>query len=126
MGMSTDGILFYGVLINEDEAPWDADEFNWDKDVWEKTACELLGFADKDELYSLEKELGIVLGIHCSYEYPMYFVSAKASVQTANRGYPIEPDFTVQPEWEDKIRDFCGKLNIPCDDLKWHLASCTG
>ncbi len=126
MGVSSDGLLFWGVLVEEDEAPWEAEEFDFDRCEWEKHACALLGYPDKDDLYDLKDAVGVSCGIHCSYDYPMYYIAAHESEQTANRGYPVDAKFEVGPDWEAKVRSVCGKLGITCENPRWILASVMG
>jgi len=126
MGMSTDGILFWGITFEEGECPWDNETFDYDRDEWERYACQRLGFKDKSELYDVEDEVGVTLGIHCSYDYPMYYLAVKDSEQTANRGYPVDAKFEVGADWQEKMKEFCEALDIPVTNPRWILASRMG
>jgi len=126
MGMSSDGILFWGITLKDGECPWDNDTFDYDTYEWQRWACQRLGFKDKEDLWSVEKDTGVVLGTHCSYDYPMYFIGVKDSVQTANRGYPVDAEFEVGADWQEKLKEFCEALDIPVTNPRWILASRMG
>lgn len=76
----------------------------------------------------LEKEVGVTLVYHCSDEYAMYILAATASVQTANRGRPIElgQSIAAQEEWRQKIRAFCERINVPFEEPQFILCSYWG
>lgn len=116
MGVSTDGILFYGFPIEEGSdlhdriTEEDSEDQSEDKIAWLKE------YGNSD--------LGISIGTHCSYEYPMYYLYSKEV--TAARGYPKELDVTVDPMWNKNFQAFCKKYQIPWIKPKWWLASLWG
>src|SRR3990167_5992720 len=69
MGVSTDAILIFGVLIPEGGEDYILAEHLYEKD-W------------------FPGDIGIVL--HCSFGCPMYAVAVKSLTKKANRGYPVE------------------------------------
>lgn len=74
MGTSTDGILAWGISFDpdDDEMPdWVSDDT--EDDPWE----------GRTRAFG-----GVVYGIHCSYDYPMYYVAIKGLATSASRGYP--------------------------------------
>lgn len=93
MGHSTDAIIFYGYHLPEDtEVP--------------------------DEVHDLYgKEHPVLVGTHCSGEYPMYYVYIQETETTAYRGYPkqITANTFDAPhiEWYAKLRDFAQEYGIP-------------
>lgn len=109
MGQSTDGILAFGVPLEDGESPWaDAgfDEFeDWVMDAsgikeppapkdWnnrteaEKKVWSSFWVAKREAL----EEFGVTLENYCSGDYPMWALVATGSVTTANRGCPRDID----------------------------------
>jgi hypothetical protein len=113
MGVSTDGILFYGIPVEEDS---DVHERINDKDTSEGTIARLRNYGESD--------MGISIGTHCSGEYPMYYIYA--CDQTASRGSAVEVDFEVKSSWDRNLRAFCKKHNVPWEQPKWWLVSYWG
>lgn len=78
MGVSTNGILAYGISFDEDE-------------IQLEELGEYLGLesdTDEEEIVDELKKLGLELIVHCSGECPMYIIGHE--VATAYRGYPEE------------------------------------
>ena len=163
MGVSTNGIVFYGFLINEDEdeafeqfaplfnritgrsdedADEDADEDEGvyvDVDV-DEIVAKLYGWDGENPQYCFEWEnehpSPITIGMHCSHEYPMYYVAIKASEVTAYRGHPksLNEVLSIQPKlgeptWNDLLCDFCERAGItppPSDKFGWFVVSMWG
>ena len=104
MGVSTNGIAFYGFPIEE----WE----DFDSTPWEKLAEEDPEgyYEDWDDYYAikmgttsnkwkekrkLRDKCKCTIGTHCSCDYPMYFVAIKHTVTTAYRGYPKRLDISM-------------------------------
>lgn len=127
MGISSDGILFFGFDIGE-EVPWIEDDCEDYEDwiLW-KLGCN--EDADFDERGSFFKEAGCRIGLHCSYDYPMYYVYLIDKNIYSSRGYPerITDEFlTVDPEDIEKLKTFCKTLGIEWQEPCWFLASMYG
>lgn len=143
MGTSTDGILFFGIDLGEDED----DSFPWQGEDWEDFAADKLGVSrpevpwegneDVFRKYWKEKAEAIEaleceIGTHCSDSYPCYFVAPKKKVLVAARGYPLEvtKDFldvdVRNTEISESLKNFCELMEIPWQEPKWHLASYWG
>ena len=114
MGVSTDGILFYGIDLGED---FDIGEYLASRGL----ASEEESDWDLCELSSPECEIGM----HCSGSSPEPFVCIKESHYVNKRGYPTEiPDgLTAKPEWRDQIAAFCAANDLPFAEPRWLLAS---
>ncbi len=128
MGMSTNGLLWFGYCADDDEA-WcpEADDESaaaaklsavddeWRDDV-EGTANQLL------------KPFGCEMVAHCSSEYPMYGIAITGTATTAWRGHPkpVTPTETPDPSWADQLRKAAEAIGWPLtEDPKpqWWLAS---
>ena len=127
MGQSTDGILFYGIHFEEDaELPWNRED-DVDNEEW---ITELYGLPKPEEGWSEEtrvvydeywgkqkeiiKEVGIVIGVHCSCDYPMYYVGIAESLVQNSRGEAL-PIFITQDkkeEWNQRLQAFLKKAGI--------------
>ena len=122
MGISSDATLCYGVEIGGAD---DGMEGTFDKvledfdnsfyDYFEdlvRTAGGVTGTWGTnpkyyEQLRAAEANFPIELVTHCHGEYPMSILAIRGSVQTANRGYPINPSMEIPPQ--DKI-DFLVKF----------------
>ncbi|MGW6789996.1 hypothetical protein [Streptomyces chartreusis] len=152
--MSTNGVLLYGY----DLAGGDCDfavrevgeygelELDWyddDGDGFQEQADERLlaaaGFtevwtpdASENGFYTRRAEAlatyGAVFESYCCAECTMYALAAKGSVQTAHRGSCETADFTVQPEWDDRLRNILEVLGLtPTQETaRWLLVSWKG
>ena len=139
MGISSDAMICYGVMLMEDEQfPWD--DKKWEGELEEWWAYEVCGYKNPFELYDENGEYltaeapseskideyylskfnfmkqnksPVVLVTHCSYDYPMYILAMPGTVSTAIRGYPVELDplklFESDDEAEKKLVDFYEK-----------------
>lgn len=156
MGVSTNGILFYGIDLGEDfeydrEAlPFTDEQYGvWEEDgkEWEDLWAALHGVfgpsveygeenkevfhAYWDKKGELEKTSPCEVDLHCSYEYPIYYVALRGANFTAYRGSPEEvsldfPDGMTKEEADAKIKEFCEKMGLPYSQPKWYLASLWG
>ncbi len=134
MGISSDGIVFYGMCSKEDRG----------------VLTELAEALGLDDHYDLEKELekrfGVTLGIHCSFDCPMYYLAMqttkykagenllkeafgdKTPHATASRGYPEAFNPEVDPEWGEKITEAAEWMGWSEDERKlgWWVTSLYG
>jgi hypothetical protein len=142
MGVSTDGILFYGFDLGEPgetkTSTDEADEWIRNHCSWAKHYAARKGVTQKeDESYGdfydrrkvVLEESGCFIDHHCSGDYVMLYVAVKSF--SASRGYaaPITAeDLTPLPDAEEKLRAFCEVMGIVFDpaDIGWYLASYWG
>ena len=145
MGVSTDGILFYGICLEEEaEIPWEgADE--GDVDDVESYYASKAGVKPPEEEYSDDPKVKELyheyweaknkaheaskcdVVHHCSYDYPMFGLAVKESVESANRGYPQEvKSIAVQEDWDSLLKDYCEKMDVEYVQPKWWLVSMWG
>jgi hypothetical protein len=125
MGVSTDGILFYGF--------YEAEESEWaEYDEGDEAYLEEHGQSRIDGLFEQKfKKTNLYLGSHCSDNYRLRFLAIASTHIEASRGYPQKVDPTsmiVQPEWEPLLRNCAEELGIDLGDKKpdWYLASYWG
>ena len=150
MGVSTDGILFYGIAYGEDGEHFeiselaesnglDENDFEFEdlyalkvgvdrpKEAFSK-ASEPLYHQYWDKKREVNQQSGCEVGTYCSDGSPMYYVCIRDSEYTANRGYATEiPDgLTAKPEWKDKLKEYCGLMGLPYMEPAWLLVSYWG
>ncbi|WP_030777225.1 hypothetical protein [Streptomyces sp. NRRL S-920] len=151
MSTSTNGILVYGYDLAGGDAEWKVREvgeygelkLDWlddeNDDFWtaaEKRLLAAAGFTETDYTadgyFKREREAkgctGVEIESYCSGDYPMYLLAAKGSVTTAYRGDCEQVDFTVNPEWDAKLRAALEVLGMtPTQErAQWLLCSCWG
>ena len=154
MSTSTDAILFFGVLLDEDqELPWEDsdDEFGgwfirnetaWKpaKECYDENGEHLPGVTEEDvtqywaEFRDYEpKHFEIVY--HCSYEYPMFGLALKDCTLRAYRGYPKVVNFgeiisaekaLALPDDRQVLDDFIKKHGLKVSEYGWYLVSMWG
>ena len=153
MGVSSDGLIAFGIPFEEDfEFPWN-EKHEGDIETWWLDVCgfkpTLYPFTDEGEYikdytdkmvndyfaekHAFQKEhpLRIELRNYCHGDYPMDMLCIKSSVITANRGSPTElnpENLTARGEdWTKILTDFCKKheIEIPSEP-KWYLFSYMG
>lgn len=156
MSVSTDGLIFYGVLLDEDtELPWntnkyDYSELEWWRDVngfkptnnlYDENGNWVNGIKPTEEAYKayytelalFDKKHPIPFEVvnYCSGEYPLYALTARGSYMYGLRGDPTEInpsiDFILDNEKVKVFVDFCIKY-FDLTDVKprWWLGSYWG
>ena len=152
MGVSTNAVIFYGILIDEDgcecqfndvedinehyakKIGWVSDDGGlftdgnytlFDNQADEKKARKIWE-KNRDELHKITGDCDVELAYHCSGEYPMHYVGVKESETFARRGYPVQLDeetLNIEPDWADKLKDYCKIMDIEYKEPSWHLVS---
>ena len=147
MGISSDGIIFFGYCF-EEEIAWVGDEepAAWADDGWESLYAAVRGVHPPEEEYSEEnkalhhaywekkseicKESSCEIDLHCSYDYGMHYICIRSTNKTASRGYPEKLDpktFEINPEWKAQLDEFCKLVGIkPEGEPSWWLTSLYG
>lgn len=137
MGTSTDAILFYGYVWDDEgtDRPWitgddDDDDDDDDEEDWQERYAAARGVTRPSESYAEVLDHAsrsfCEVGTHCSDSCPMGYVAVKASMRVARRGYPqTVSELEVGPSWADELRTFCADLGIPVDGKEpaWWLVS---
>jgi hypothetical protein len=138
MGVSTDGILVFGFLLEEEGEldhllGLDGDEFD------DFVAKEAGSPEYKDDMTDEERSAwynGLNAAVdacpvepitHCSYDYPLHIISIRGTENRAARGYPVEVELNdPSPEKIAAAKEWCEKYGIPWQEPKWYLASLWG
>lgn len=142
MGVSTDGQICYGIILDDgEELPWSKDEYDWDINKW--WVVGILGFKHSFELFDKDgrwilprpseeiedkyfqeqrdfeeshEKLPYTLMNYCSGDYPMYILAIERTCMTASRGTPEKFDPQELPgvsaEEDRDLLKFCEKYGI--------------
>jgi hypothetical protein len=126
MGVSTDGILVFGIDLDEEQP-----EFMDGYDDWWHFTDVVGGVEDADYAIrsKLREEFPVDLVQHCSYDYPMYILAVNGTERRNNRGYLTEinpEDMIIPQEKIDKFKAFCEEYGIEWQEPKWYLISMWG
>lgn len=133
MGVSTDGIICYGMMFDEgDEFPWDAEPWNGDMNDWWR---DINGYKPPFEIYNAQGNYidgvkppqgkedeywehrknwdkqnpmpAIELVNYCSYDYSMYILASASTIKRCACGYPEKlemPDcVTIDAEEHEQL-----------------------
>jgi len=129
MGISSDGMLFYGFEIDhEDAGSYVEDPDDTDSD-WGDLIIEKMGATLPSGVYAtgwLRDELGIEVHGHCSYEYYSPVFCIAGTLKRAWRGSPLDIDpaeLSVQPDWDAKLAKVAEILGLDKGPPCW---SCDG
>ena len=108
MSVSTDGILVYGIQLEED---FFNDSFSDDEHISDLSDKDIGGLSGAKLLswmqYHDKAIDGITIVMHCSIDYPMYILGIEDANYMAWRGSPKKIDsLSINPEWDTKIKSF--------------------
>lgn len=142
MSVSTDGILYFGFDFYDpeegkgEEGQWMRDYCDWEEYLAKKMGVEppaVLFHEDEDghrafwkRVRELAEEAGCVVSSHCSVDSPIYFVTLADKHFVAPRGCPlaVNPEVLNVTDGEvQKLKTFCGLMDITWQEPKWYLAS---
>ena len=153
MGLDTSGILFYGILLDENlQVPWAEPEFEFE---WEDCYLARIGFVEPppesdrswdrethsrwyEEKYQLWKERrkAALSAASCSVDAygmvssePCYYVALDAAHYEGSDRPPLElnPSQLQIPEDADEtLRRFCETLGLPFQQPRWYLTGLYG
>lgn len=137
MGVSTDGILCYGIPFPDGyRFPWRTEEHGYDTEEWWGNIHGVDNWEQYKELVKTSP-LPVECVRHCSDSYPMFILAVPSSYHRAWRGDPkrIEPNaLTVDEDARHALIKFCIDHCQPLDDYDelpklepaWYLASYWG
>ena|SRR6218665_1878172 len=136
MGVSTDGILVFGIPLEEEDcAPAFLEEYDGDFDSFLDSKNGLPQWGepghDWNKTHEWRKNFPIDLTRHCSHEYTMYILSVRGTEKTASRGYVEEIDprsmiDSITQKDIDILKAFCDEYGIEWAEPKWYLCSMWG
>lgn len=128
MSVSSDGVLYFGFPIGEDDQMPD---FMGETEYFDDWLDAKAGLEDASyEVRDANREACPAdLMIYCSCDYPMYFLAVRGCALRANRGDAKEvmSEFLAVPS--EKIAAFkgwCEANEIPYQEPKWFLCSMYG
>lgn len=132
MGVSTDGILVFGIDLGEEELEF-LHDFENDFDEFLHSLSGLPDYGEPGHDYVKDRDFvnsyPVDLVWHCSYQYPMYILAIRGTETTAARGYPqkIDPSsLVVANEKIEFLKKFCETYGIEWQEPKWYLCSMWG
>lgn len=127
MGVSTDGILVFGIDLGE-ELPEAFEEFD-ESDLWWDFTDSISGKKSYEDRSKFREEFPVNLTSYCSSEYPMYILAVNGTETVVRRGSTeeIDPnDMKVSDEKIAALKAFCEEYGIEWKEPKWLLASMWG
>ncbi len=129
MGVSSDGILYFGFQVGgEEELPeWMGEHEDFDDFLAEKAG--LAPDAPYEERRKIEKACPAELQLFCSYDYPMYVLGIRDAEHRVNRGYLKEigaKELTVDADKIAAFKAWCEANGVEYQEPKWLLCSMYG
>lgn len=124
MGQSTDGILVYGIQLDDEDLPEFMGVFDdFDEYVDDLNGLTGAGYASRS---AAREKCPADLTSHCSYEYTMYILGVRGTETTARRGYPKEiSTFDVPTDKVHAFMAWCAERGVQ-GEPKWLLCSMWG
>lgn len=129
MGVSSDGLLVYGIDLGEGTPEFLADEQEFDEFLLTEGGQPKWGEEGHDfgKQRDYLAEQPVDLTFYCSYDYPMYILSVRGASHRVNRGYVEEvATLDVDADKRSKFIDWCTAHGIEKPEPKWLLASMYG
>lgn len=143
MGISSDGMLVFGIELEEDvdlaeifkcddDEDFDFEEFVVSESgapEWSENMTDDESSAYWDKQRELVKNYPVSLALYCSYEYPMYILSIPGYEYSASRGDAHEISFdnlNVPQEKIDAMKAWCLEHDFEWEEPKWLLCSVYG
>jgi len=136
MGISSNGILVFGIAYEEDENdfPWASCDF---EEWYSREVCGVkeADFERCDDYWDARraaaKSAPVDLVLHCMYDYPMYILAPRNTFVSNSRGFPKEIDVTAyslekQAAWRKVLQEFCETHGIFFKEPKLWLCSLMG
>lgn len=129
MGVSSDGMLYFGFQVGgEEERPeWMAEHEDFDDFLAAKAG--LPEDAPYEERSKVVKACPAELNLFCSYDYPMYVLAVRDAEHRVARGgiKEIGPkELEVAPEKIAAFKAWCEANDIEYQEPKWLLCSLYG
>lgn len=132
MGVSSDGMLYFGFQVGgEDEAPeWleNTEDRDFDTFLIERAGMSY-GGTPYDERKKVIDSCPADLGLFCSYDYPMYVLMVRGAKHRVSRGHLKEigaAELAVDQAKIDAFKEWCETNGIEWQEPKWLLCSMYG
>jgi hypothetical protein len=129
MGISSDGVLYFGFQVGGDgERPEWMGEFE-DFDDWLCNKAGLTEDAPWEERQPIIHGCPAELQMFCSYNYPMFVLGVRGAEHRAYRGDIVEigtAQLAVEDEKTAAFKAWCETNGIEYQEPKWLLCSMYG
>lgn len=129
MGISSDGILVFGIDLGEEQPEFMGECDGFDDYMDSQNGLPQWGEVghDWDATHAFRNSYPASMTLHCSYDYPMHILAVPGTETTAYRGSPKEIEFlSVSDEKVDAFKAWCVEHGIEDPEPKWLLASMYG
>lgn len=130
MGVSSDGMLYFGFLVAEEDVElpkWMEGYDYFDYFVLEKAGVSKE--APYEERSRVIEACPAELQTFCSYDYPMYVLAVRGVSKIVSRGKSLEitaDDLQVPQQKIDEFKKWCEASGIKYEEPKWLLCSMLG
>ncbi len=132
MGISSDGMLVFGIEWEDDDTmPEFMGEFD-DFDEYLDSLNDLPDYGEPGHSFSDQQEardkIPVDMVRHCSYDYPMFIFAVRGYEFSASRGYPMEitaDKLKVDPEKLKAFKLWLAERGIQ-GEPSWFLCSIMG
>ncbi|MGX1786872.1 hypothetical protein ACWIGM_09060 [Bosea sp. NPDC055332] len=129
MGVSSDGLLVYGIDLGDEKPEFlgshdDMDEFLDEQSglpTWGEDGHSFNAQSDYRDKCPAD------LTRYCSYDYPMHILAVRGTESRVSRGYVTEIEtLSVDPEKVEAFKAWCADHGIEDAEPKWLLCSMYG
>lgn len=129
MGVSSDGILVYGIDLGEEKPAFLEEDMEFDDLLMEEGGQLQYGDDGHDfkNQWAFIAAQPVELTLYCSYDYPMYILSVRGTKADVSRGYVEEiASLDVDADKRSAFIAWCVAHGIESPEPKWLLASMYG
>jgi hypothetical protein len=134
MTISSDGILYFGFLVGEDEEPpeWLGEDDEGNPKDFDDFVCELANLSEDtkyEERHRMIDNCPAELQMYCSYDYPMYVLGVRGCEYRVNRGFTkiLTADMLIIDRAKiEKFEEWCKQNKIEYKEPRWYLCSMYG
>lgn len=130
MGVSSDGILVFGIPYEEDTFPEFLEEFDGDFEAYLEAESGLPKWGEEGHSFKAQwayrDDCPADVVSHCSYDYPMYILAVRGTEKRNSRGEVVGIEsLDVDPERLVAFTAWCAARGIT-DVPRWCLVSMYG
>lgn len=129
MGVSSVGLLVFGIDLGEDEPEFWGDHNDMDDFLDSESGLPTYGCPgyDYEKLSANRKKCPADVIFYCSYDYPMHILAVRGTERRVSRGYVKEIEtLSVEPEKVEAFKAWCADHGIADAEPKWLLCSMYG
>ena len=129
MGVSSDGMLYFGFEVGEEDQKPDWLEDYDDLDDFIVAKSGLPDDAPYEARRKVIEACPAELQLYCSYDCPMYILGVRGAEHCVSRGYTEEINIrslAVDPDKIHALKAWCDQHGIEWQQPKWLLCSMYG